>query len=547
MEALEARVVLSVVISEFQASNDTTLADEEDDFEDWIELHNTGLDAVSLDGWYLTDNASDLTRWRIPNVALEADGFLVVFASSKDSNDPTSNLAGLHTDFKLSASGEFLALVEPDGLTIASAFSPEFPPQLTDQSYGLAIDRDTVQIVDTAAVATAHVPVDDSLGATWSEVGFDDSSWLGGTTAVGFERLALGFVHRDDFDAELGPEWTVDIPAGGTSTYMVDGGTLKVELQGNQDSFGDRGLAPLFLQDAPQLNSDYEIITQVTLASGSGAAGLVVTDGTTGAPAFSLQFNRSSSFISQIQTISGDNVLDTLVKFNTESVFLRIARDLLSDTWTASFKLTENHEWEELFVATEGSGGVPQTSAPEIGLIARTPISSGLPVEFGFFGLNVGDERAVYGPRTNLDVESTMFGDNASIYVRVPFMVEGDPSRFDEMDMAISYDDGFIAYLNGVEVARRNASVLASWNSSASGSHGAVDGQIPTDVISLNPQVGLLSEGENVLALQGMNVAVDDNDFYLAATLNAAEILSATPRAFLVPTPEIDNNLPAAP
>ena len=304
METLESRVVLSVVISEFQASNDTTLADEENDFADWIELHNTDLDTVNLDGWYLTDNVSDLTRWRIPNVTLESDEFLVVFASSKDSNDPTSNLVGLHTNFKLSADGEFLALVEQDGLTIASDFSPQFPPQLTDQSYGLAINRETDNLVDTAAAATAHVPVDDSLGTAWTEVGFDDSSWQSGTTAIGFEPLAPGFSTRDDFAADLGPEWTVDIPAGGTSTFMVESGKLKVNLPGNQNSFGDRGLAPLFLQDAPQLNSNYEIITQVTLTAGSGSAGLVVTDGTTGEPAFSLQFNRSSSLISQIQTIA---------------------------------------------------------------------------------------------------------------------------------------------------------------------------------------------------------------------------------------------------
>jgi len=236
IESLEPRVVLSVVISEFQASNDSTLADEENDFEDWIELHNTGLDPVNLDGWYLTDAVNNLTRWRFPDVTMESDSFLVVFASNKDSNDPDSQLVGLHTDFQLSAGGEYLALVEPDGLMIASEFTPEFPPQLTDQSYGLAVGRDTVQLVNEAVPATAHVPADDSLGTTWTEVGFDDGGWQGGTTAVGFEQLAPGFSTRDDFDADLGPEWTVDIPEGGTSTHMVDGGKLKVQVPGNQNS-----------------------------------------------------------------------------------------------------------------------------------------------------------------------------------------------------------------------------------------------------------------------------------------------------------------------
>ncbi len=352
---------------------------------------------------------------------------------------------------------------------------------------------------------------------------------------------------RDDFDANLGAEWTVDIPAGGTSTYVVEGGKLKVDVPGNQNSFGDRGLAPLFLQDSPQLKSNFEISTQVTLTTGSGAAGLVVTDGTTGTPAFSLQFNRASSFIGQIQSISGDDILNTRVQFSTTNVFLRIERDLFADTWTTSFKLNSGDEWEELFTATEGIGGVPQTSAPQIGLIARTATNVALPAEFDFFEVNVGDERPVYGPLTGMDVESSMFTENALIYVRVPFMVTGDPSRFDEMDLSLSYDDGFIAYLNGVEVASRNVPFGSTWNSAASGSHGAVDGQIPTDVVNLNAHVGLLQEGENVLAFQGMNVAVDDGDFFLIPSLSAAEILSTTPQVFLVPTPGADNSLPAAP
>ncbi len=487
LETLESRVVLAVVISEFQASNDTTLADEENDFEDWIELHNTGLDPVNLDGWYLTDNEDNLTKWRFPDatpgadITLEGDEFLVVFASNKDSNTPGSTLTNFHTNFQLSAGGEFLALVEPDGLTIASAYAPEYPPQLTDQSYGLAVGRDTVLLLDTAAAATAHVPADDSLGTSWTEVGFNDSSWQSGTTAVGYEQLLPGFSTRDDFDADLGPEWTVDIPAGGTSTYVVDGGKLKVDVPGNQNSFGDRGLAPMFLQDAPQLKSNYEIVTQVAFTTGSGAAGLVVTDGTTGTPAFGLQFNRASSFISQIQTISGDDILNTRVQFSTSTVFLRIERDLFADTWTTSFKLNSGDAWEELFTATEGIGGVPQTSAPRIGLIARTATNVELPAEFDFFELSVGDERPVYGPQTGINVESSMFDNNASIYVRVPFTVTGDPSRFDEMDLSLSYDDGFIAYLNGVEVARRNVPIESSWNSAASGTRGAVDGQIPIE------------------------------------------------------------------
>ncbi len=197
MEPLEARVVLAVVISEFQADNDTTLADEENDFEDWIELHNTGLDTVDVGGWYLTDNVNDLTQWRIPDdVTLEGDEFLVVFASGKDSNVDLTLTENLHTNFQLSAGGDYLALVESDGLTIASEYSPEYPEQLPDQSYGLAVGRDTVLLLEPVSTATSFVPANDSLGTSWTEVGFDDTIWQSGTTAVGYEQLAPGFSAR---------------------------------------------------------------------------------------------------------------------------------------------------------------------------------------------------------------------------------------------------------------------------------------------------------------------------------------------------------------
>ena len=63
------------------------------------------------------------------------------------------------------------------GSTIASAFAPQFPPQLADQSYGLSLNRDTVRLVDVGGEATAHVPSDDALGNAWTQVGFDDSGF----------------------------------------------------------------------------------------------------------------------------------------------------------------------------------------------------------------------------------------------------------------------------------------------------------------------------------------------------------------------------------
>ncbi len=123
-----------IVISEFMAINTSILQDEEGDYVDWIELHNPGDSAINLLGWFLTDKADNLDKWMLPNVTLKPDQYLVVFASEKDRFDPKEPL---HTDFKLSGSGEFLALVEPGGVEISHSFGDFYPAQTQDVSYGL--------------------------------------------------------------------------------------------------------------------------------------------------------------------------------------------------------------------------------------------------------------------------------------------------------------------------------------------------------------------------------------------------------------------------
>ena len=123
-----------ILITEFMASNSTTIADEDGDYSDWLELYNPGDESVNLNGWFLTDKADNLQKWEIPNITLAAGEYLLVFASEKKRDDPNNQL---HTNFKLSASGEFLAIVEPDGTTISHSFGSEFPIQQQDISYGL--------------------------------------------------------------------------------------------------------------------------------------------------------------------------------------------------------------------------------------------------------------------------------------------------------------------------------------------------------------------------------------------------------------------------
>lgn len=117
-------------VNEIMASNASTLADEDGDHPDWIELVNTGRATLDLAGHGLSDDPAQPFRWTLPAVSLEPGGFLLLFASGKDRAVPGSEL---HTNFSISAGGEPILLTAPSG---AAADLVEAVPLPTDVSWG---------------------------------------------------------------------------------------------------------------------------------------------------------------------------------------------------------------------------------------------------------------------------------------------------------------------------------------------------------------------------------------------------------------------------
>jgi hypothetical protein len=134
---LGQQAMADVVLNEFMARNVTVLTDNKQAYSDWIELRNTSADPVDIGGWYLTDTPTNKTAWRIPPYTIPAGGYFVIFASGKNQ---TLVPTGLHTNFRLSSKGGYLALVRPDGVTVASEFK-DYPEQFSDVSYGLSSDQ----------------------------------------------------------------------------------------------------------------------------------------------------------------------------------------------------------------------------------------------------------------------------------------------------------------------------------------------------------------------------------------------------------------------
>jgi hypothetical protein len=140
IERLDSRCLLAAqpIISEFMAGNQTTISDGYGMESDWIEITNIGDATVDLAGWRLTDDPHDLAKWVFPSRTLGVGESMVVFGSDSDPNVPDPE-GYLHASFKLSASGEYVALVRPDA-TIASEYGSlqqPFPEQIDDISYGL--------------------------------------------------------------------------------------------------------------------------------------------------------------------------------------------------------------------------------------------------------------------------------------------------------------------------------------------------------------------------------------------------------------------------
>jgi hypothetical protein len=119
------------VINEIMASNKTTLADPQGEFDDWVEIYNSGEGDLDLSGYYFSDDREDVTKWRIPSgsgIMVPPGGYAGVWLDDDIEDGPD------HLGFRLAAEGDELILTAPDRVTIIDQVT--FPLQHPDISYG---------------------------------------------------------------------------------------------------------------------------------------------------------------------------------------------------------------------------------------------------------------------------------------------------------------------------------------------------------------------------------------------------------------------------
>jgi hypothetical protein len=526
-----------LLISEFMASSapivppldPNELLDGNGESSDWIEIYNPTGATVSLDGWHLTDNKNNLAKWQFPDGnQLDPGEFMIVFASGKThqenpSNYPYVDPAGYyHTNFELDQGGEYLALTAPDGNVIIHEYAPVFPQQLLNISYGLT--QYATELVSQGASVSYHVPTsgDAGLGIGWTAVGYNDSGWVTENTGLGFgigqePTVAYNDSHRGplDFTAANVTEWTIH--NNDSSNYS---GKLKNFATGSDVgmptvtfTMGAEGLrVSTNAGGNPNAGTDaYEIFNNIVDLSGPLVYygdqywwSEIEFTGLNPASKYSFVGTaiRASSYPlrESLFTIMGhQDAINTsspgvVLKTNDTTVMLA------GDNTTTGYVV----RWDEIVPAGDGSFKIRSEAA-------NPTTDGGKAYPIGAFMLEGGG--------SDSQLQTDMQTVNASLWSRIDFHVE-DPTYFDNLTLRMRYEDGFVAYINGEEVARRNATSV-DWNSAADSNRPNVNSLV-FEAINLMSYLYTLQAGNNVLAIHGLNDNKDDGNFLILPELIAA-------------------------
>lgn len=474
------------MISEFMASNDKTLADEDGEFKDWIEIHNPDATPVSLAGWHLTDNSSSLTKWTFPAVTLGADEYLVIFASGKD-----RSLAGneLHTNFSLSSGGEYLALVQADGITKTSEFTPTFPEQSKDVSYGYA--GASSMLVERSNAISYWIPDSGGLGTSWTARAFDNSGWVSSASIQ------------------------ANFPSTDVNKNTVQSNTITSNLTVN----GSTSIEDIDVHI--NIDHNYDSDLTVTLRSPEGTV-VTLFDGIGG---------------------SGNNFTGTILDDQAGST-IDAGSPPYSDRFQPQGNLSDfNGEGSAgVWVLSITDGG--RTSRPRTGTLNSwsVDITGGATATTLQQGLGYEDNPGS-SDHFNSEISTQLPSGTTTAYVRIPFNAE-NIALINSLVLSMKYDDGFIAYLNGVKVAEANAPSSPTWQSTATAGHNDSDA-LQAVAYDISAHIGSLVEGENILAVHMLNQNSGSSDFLMSAELQASQSFdyaTSLPGFLTAATPGSANN-----
>jgi hypothetical protein len=404
-----------------------------------------------------------------------------------------------------------------------------------------------VTVVAEEAVKRVLIPTSagdlDQAGTPWTDPGFDDSAWTDGTSTVevfipdqamtDWDTMNYNWMNQSsplvwnlydvvtDDDSFIGLPDLRDPPLGPTYTAdpiyrsgWVEEGSFDIGTGRNDWEDGIMDL------DGGGIPDDFEMALLGAIRYG--------TDGDGGSllfPGFQTQYDINNNIIS-------DGWSPT--SWSTQRIWYAGLQTLSAD-WIAAYAGTRS-----LFSEADGDGsGTIATGVAEGGpggdldgdgltnlqeyqanstdrwafaVAALTPAGSG--------SGGVGFETETgYEELFGINLEAEMFGANGTACIRIPFSLTAEESADATcLTLRVRYDDGFVAYLNGTEIARENAPETPAWNSLATAEHDDATAVNFVD-FNANASVGALLEGTNVLAIQGLNDGISSPDFLISVEL----------------------------
>jgi len=441
---------------------------------DLIELYYDGPSSLSLTGVSITDNPDEPRKFVFPSgTSIEAGGYLVLYADS----DTTSS--GIHLGFALNGDGEGLYLYNSSGQLLDSV---QFGLQLPDLSIG--------RIGNTASW-TLTVP-------TFGQVNLAQP--LGNQKALRInEWLADGLVlFEDDFIELYNPQAS---PVDMTGLYLTDNPVTQPDKYplSPLSFIAGEGFAVFTADDSNQpghvdfrLSADNEIIALFD-------AGLNQIDKVFYGPQTTdVSYGRAPNGSDNIEFFelptpgasnpSSGSATITIINLVPENADKRVLVPTgnIGQAWNTEINFDDS-AWE--FVTGDPGG--------------------------------VGYERSSgYQNMINIDLQQQMYGTNATCYIRIPFTLGADDvSGLTGLTLKVRYDDGFVAYLNGIEVARRNFNGSPAWNSQGS-TDNPDSAAVEFEDIDISAFLSNIKMGNNILAIQGMNGTLTSSDMLISAELD---------------------------
>ncbi|MCD6393730.1 MAG: lamin tail domain-containing protein, partial [Planctomycetes bacterium] len=528
-------------INEWLANGDILFND------DFIELYNPGLYPVSLGELYLSDNDTQPLKSCLgPLSFIEPNGYAVFRADGGDKPG--------HVNFKLNSTKGTISLSDGQGNVIDQIV---YRPQTTDYSQGRSPDgaetlaffglptpwlandasgseSTSLELVAADADVLYKVPTDASDESIWMQLVYDSSSWQSDVGALGFGEVFTGGANSSQWQAFNDCQIT---PLGGTqanvTTYSKygaysgpEGGPLKDFATGSEV-----GMPTVTFTSVATLGTSTGGAAD-NPASGTDAYNYFFDDA--GLPIVDFDGNLADmqDTESLTMTFSGlnpnatYNFIGSVVRSKDYPTRITLVTISGHDSATPNSSISGD---TRIQTPTEDTALLQAGNNSGTGyVVGWTNIVSGPDGSFAIFcerysgskaypiaGFLLEQLTSVAGP-----LETAMVGNNASLYVRTEFELDDDPAEVSSLTLKMQYDDGFIAFLNGVEVASDNFGLTRAWNSQADSDRadGLASSYVDFDISAFKAN---LVAGTNVLAIQGLNNSPSDPNFLVQAKLEA--------------------------